>query len=117
MGITQQQKLLSDVVRVLDSKLTRKLSQHPDSFAFSEGTGGVIPELLISDDSIQKSKALVILDGLIRVADDTEYFAGVRPNDCLPARNRNAVVSGERMQFDSVIQSGRFNGFRSCCRF
>jgi hypothetical protein len=61
--------LALNIVRVLHADFAGDFGEHPDSLAFAESAGGVIAETAVGDYRVEEAKALLVLNGLIRIAD------------------------------------------------
>ena len=82
MGIVQEEVLFSDVVGIFDADLTWEFGKHPDSFAFAQSSGCMVAETSVGYDRVQEAETLVVLNGLVRVAYDSQDVIGVGADDC-----------------------------------
>ena len=81
MRVVQEQKLFGDVLGFFDTDFTGEFGEHPDSFAFAQSSGCMVAEVSVGNYRVQETKTLVVLDGLVAVADHPQDIVSVGADD------------------------------------
>ena len=115
MAVGQQQVFVGHVITD-DTDLSGQLGQQPDAFTLTKGTGRVVDSGMFTDDGVEKPEGLVILQGRVVLADDTEHRAveGIVAHDGECIRHQEAIAcdGGEdRSLADLPVEVGCLDGF------
>ena len=71
MGVAEQEELVGDVFRALDSDFAVQLCEHPDFLAFPQSSSRVVPQLPVLNHRVEKAEALMVLHSLVTVPDNS----------------------------------------------
>ena len=105
MGVAEEEELVDEVVAAPNPDRAREPGEHPDPFAFPESPCGVVAEPLVSDDGVQETEGLVVLDWDVAVPDDAEHVTGVVAYYSLSLRHVRAIEGDEWLDRNTVIEA------------